>query len=66
VNPEDRTRVGTAFLNVTMRTPEVIPLKNGGYACGFEGLMIKVTPEEWDVIDTAIRAGIKAHQEGTK
>jgi hypothetical protein len=49
-----------------MRTPEVIPLKNGGYACGFEGLMIKVTPEEWDVIDTAIRAGIKAHQEGTK
>lgn len=50
--------------STTMRMDEieVIPVRDHRYAvCFGVACMIHVDPQQWDVIDAAVRAGIAAH-----
>lgn len=60
---------GTAHVSVSLGAPRVRPIQGypGSYAvyfgdaCG-DACDMHVTAEEWDAIDTAVRAGIAAAQ----
>lgn len=56
---------GTAHVSVSLGAPRVRPIQGypGSYAVYFgDACDMHVTAEEWDAIDTAVRAGIAAAQ----
>lgn len=50
----------TAHIHARLDQPTVIPFGDNMFAIDFGRFSIHATPEQWNTLDTAVRAGIVA------